>query len=70
MDWDWESIIFNSCCLVAGLFVFQNGADLFIDHGEIIALRWGVSETLVALLIAGSEWEEVLTSSTPLSALC
>ena len=70
MEWDWESIGFNSCCLVAALFVFQNGADLFIDHGEIIAQRCGVSETLVALVIAGSEWEEVLPSSSPSSALC
>ena len=59
MEWGWESIGYNSCCLISGLFVFQNGADLFIDHGEIIAQRAGVSETLVALLIAGSEWEEV-----------
>jgi Ca2+/Na+ antiporter len=59
MEWDWESIAFNSCSLVAGLFVFQNGADLFIDHSALVARRFGVSETLVALLIAGSEWEEV-----------
>lgn len=59
MEFDWESIAFNSCSLVAGLFVFQNGADLFIDHSALIARRFGVSETLVALLIAGSEWEEL-----------
>jgi Ca2+/Na+ antiporter len=64
MEWDWESIGFHSCCLIAGLFVYQNGADLFIDHGAIIAQRAGVSETLVVLLIAGSEWEEV--SAIPL----
>jgi Ca2+/Na+ antiporter len=56
---DWDSIAFNSCSLIAGLFVFQNGADLFIDRSAIIARRLGVSETLVTLLIAGSEWEEV-----------
>jgi Ca2+/Na+ antiporter len=56
---DWDSIAFNSCALIAGLFVFQNGADLFIDNAAIIARRLGVSETLVALIIAGSEWEEV-----------
>jgi Ca2+/Na+ antiporter len=61
MECDWESIAFNSCSLIAALFVFQNGADLFIDHSALIARRFGVSETLVALLIAGSEWEEVIS---------
>jgi Ca2+/Na+ antiporter len=61
MECDWESIAFNSCSLIAALVVFQNGADLFIDHSALIARRFGVSETLVALLIAGSEWEEVIS---------
>jgi len=56
---DWDSIAFNSCALIAGLVVYQNGADLFIDNAAVIARRLGVSETLIALIIAGSEWEEL-----------
>jgi Ca2+/Na+ antiporter len=69
MERDWDSIAFNTCSLIAALFVFQNGADLFIDHSALIARRFGVSETLVALLIAGSEWEEVV-SPLLINALC
>lgn len=56
---NWDNIAYSSCSLVAGLFVFQSGADVFTTHSEIVARLLGISDTLVALLIAGSEWEEV-----------
>ena len=56
---DWDSIGFNGAAFVAGLFLLEFGADKFIDHTAIVARRLGVSQTLVALLTAGAEWEEV-----------
>jgi len=56
---DWDTICFNAAAFVAGLFLLEFGADKFIDHTAIVARRLGVSQTLVALLTAGAEWEEV-----------
>jgi Ca2+/Na+ antiporter len=56
---DWDIFFFNSSAFIAGLFLLQFGADRFIDHTAIVARRLGVSQTLVALLTAGAEWEEV-----------
>lgn len=56
---DWDSICYNAGAFAAGLFLLEYGADLFIDHTAIVARRLGVSQTLVALLTAGAEWEEV-----------
>lgn len=57
---DWDAFFFNLGAFIAGLFVLEFGADLFIDNTAIVARRLGVSQTLVALLTAGAEWEEVL----------
>lgn len=62
---DWDIICFNAAAFVAALFLLEFGADKFIDHTAIVARRLGVSQTLVALLTAGAEWEEV--SKQPLS---
>lgn len=56
---DWDNIAFNTCALIGGLFVLQVGADLFTRYTAIIARRVGISETFVALLTVGTEWEEV-----------
>ena len=56
---DWDAILFNSAAFISGLFLLQWGADIFIDNTAIVAQRLGISETLVALLTAGAEWEEV-----------
>jgi len=56
---DWDTICFNAAAFVAALFLLEFGADKFIDHTAIVARRLGVSQTLVALLTAGAEWEEV-----------
>jgi len=56
---NWDSICYNAGAFTAGLFLLEYGADLFIDHTAIVARQLGVSQTLVALLTAGAEWEEV-----------
>ncbi|EXJ73563.1 uncharacterized protein A1O5_03324 [Cladophialophora psammophila CBS 110553] len=55
----WDSICFNASAFAAGLFLLQFGADRFIDSTAIVACRLRVSQTLVALLTAGAEWEEL-----------
>ena len=62
---DWDSICFNASAFAAGLFLLEFGADRFIDHTAIVARRLRVSQTLVALLTAGAEWEEVRFHTTP-----
>ncbi|KAH9203866.1 hypothetical protein DL95DRAFT_499940 [Leptodontidium sp. 2 PMI_412] len=54
---NWESICFNAGAFTAGLFLLEFGADRFINHTAIVARRLGVSQTLIALLTAGAEWE-------------
>ncbi|HLE82685.1 MAG TPA: hypothetical protein VJA25_15650, partial [Dehalococcoidia bacterium] len=45
-----------------GILLLERGADLFTDRvGELVE-RTGVSETVVGLLTAGIEWEELLVS--------
>ncbi|KAK5002773.1 hypothetical protein LTR16_004286, partial [Cryomyces antarcticus] len=56
---DLDNLVFNIAAFVAGLFVLEFGADKFVDHTAIVARRLGVSQTLVALLTAGAEWEEL-----------
>ncbi len=56
---DWDVLCFNTAAFVAGLFLLEYGADKFIDHTAIVARLLGVSQTLIALLTAGAEWEEV-----------
>ncbi|KAG4443441.1 hypothetical protein IFR05_001120 [Cadophora sp. M221] len=56
---DRDSLVFNSCAFIASLFLLQTGAVLFITNTAIIARRCGIPETLVALLTAGAEWEEL-----------
>jgi Ca2+/Na+ antiporter len=61
---NWDTICFNGSAFIAGLFLLEFGADRFIDHTAIVATRLGVSQTLIALLTAGAEWEEVRTFTT------
>lgn len=56
---NWDSICYDAGAFAAALFLLEYGADRFIDHTAIVARRVGVSQTLVALLTAGAEWEEV-----------
>ncbi|KAJ9322867.1 hypothetical protein DTO027B5_2909 [Paecilomyces variotii] len=56
---NWDSICFNIATLIAGAFVLDFGADKFIDHTVIVGQRLGISPTLIALLTAGAEYEEL-----------
>ena len=60
---NWDSFFFNGSAFIAGLYLLEYSADTFIDNTAIVARRLGVSETLVALLTAGAEWEEVCVHS-------
>ncbi|KAH7329912.1 Sodium/calcium exchanger protein-domain-containing protein [Rhexocercosporidium sp. MPI-PUGE-AT-0058] len=56
---DRNSLVFNICAFIASLFLLQTGAVLFTVNTAILARRCGIPETLVALLTAGAEWEEL-----------
>ena len=56
---DYENVCFNLAAFVGGLVMLDLGADRFVEHTAKVASRLGVSPTLVALLTAGAEWEEV-----------
>lgn len=56
---NYDILIFNIAVFIAAVFLLEYGADEFIDHTAVVASRLGVSQTLVALLTAGAEWEEV-----------
>ncbi|OQE22037.1 hypothetical protein PENFLA_c013G09989 [Penicillium flavigenum] len=71
---NWDSLFFNTATLIAGVFVLDYGADKFIDHTVIVGQRLGISPTLIALLTAGAEYEElavvvaaILQGRTPLA---
>ena len=54
-----EVVVFNIATFIATLFLLEFGADKFIDHTAIVARRTGLSETVIGLVTAGGEWEEV-----------
>lgn len=56
---DWDTLCFNIAVFVCGVFVLDYGADKFIDHTVIVGRRLGISQTLIALLTIGAEYEEV-----------
>ncbi|CAL3967609.1 hypothetical protein PZA11_003863 [Diplocarpon coronariae] len=57
---DTDDTIFNIAAFIGGLFVLEYGADKFIVHTSKLASRTGLPPTLVALLTAGAEWEELV----------
>lgn len=57
---DWDNLCFNTATFIAGIFVLDYGADKFVDHTVVVGQRVGISPTLIALLTAGAEYEEVL----------
>ncbi|KAL3462026.1 Sodium/calcium exchanger protein-domain-containing protein [Aspergillus heterothallicus] len=56
---DWDTLCFNVAAFIAGVFVLDYGADKFLDHTVIVGQRLGISPTLIALLTAGAEYEEL-----------
>ena len=56
---DLHVAFYNIGAFICAVFVLHYGADLFVDHTVIVARRLGLNQTLVALLTAGAEWEEL-----------
>lgn len=54
-----EVVVYNIAVFVSNLFLLEFGADKFIDHTAVVARRTGISETVIGLITAGGEWEEV-----------
>ncbi|XP_014553585.1 hypothetical protein COCVIDRAFT_107319 [Bipolaris victoriae FI3] len=54
-----DVVTYNIAAFIATLFLLEFGADKFIDHTAVVARRTGISETVVGLLTAGGEWEEL-----------
>jgi Ca2+/Na+ antiporter len=54
-----DVVAYNIAAFIATLFLLEFGADKFIDHTALVARRTGIPETLIGLLTAGGEWEEV-----------
>lgn len=55
-----NTILFNLSAFIAGLFLLERSADVFVDNTALLAKRLGISEVLIALLTAGAEWEELV----------
>jgi hypothetical protein len=60
-----DAIAYNVAIFISTLFLLEFGADKFVDHTAIVARRTGIPDTVIALLTAGAEWEEV-----PLGPIC
>ncbi|KAF6794269.1 sodium calcium transporter [Colletotrichum sojae] len=56
---DGTVVAYNAAVFVSTLFLLEAGADKFVDHTAVVARRTGVPDTLIALLTAGAEWEEL-----------
>jgi hypothetical protein len=52
-------VAYNVAVFISSLFLLEFGADKLVDNAAIVARRTGVPATVVALLTAGAEWEEV-----------
>jgi Ca2+/Na+ antiporter len=65
---DADNVAFNIAAFIGGLFVLEFGADKFIDHTAKVASRLRIPPTLIALLTAGAEWEEVRSKSQTATA--
>ncbi|KAF5245971.1 hypothetical protein FANTH_7061 [Fusarium anthophilum] len=55
-----DAIAYNVAVFISTLFLLEFGADKFVDHTAIVARRTGVPDTVIALLTAGAEWEELV----------
>lgn len=52
-------VLFNVAAFLAGLSLLERGAKLFVSSATTLAKRLRLPEILVAILIAGAEWEEL-----------
>ncbi|KAG0133808.1 hypothetical protein HOY82DRAFT_639650 [Tuber indicum] len=55
-----DVVAYNIAAFFATLFLLEFGADKFIHHTAIVVRHTGISETIIGLLPAGGEWEELL----------
>lgn len=56
---DLFDVLFNVAAFLAGLSLLERGAKLFVSSATTLAKRLHLPEMLVAILIAGAEWEEL-----------
>ena len=63
-----RSMVLELLLLVAGAAIIAVGADLLVEHGQVIAIGLGVPETVVALLFValGTSLPELVTTITSL----
>ena len=63
-----RKLVMELLLLVAGAGIIAVGADLLVEHGQVIALGLGVPETVVALLFValGTSLPELVTTITSL----
>ncbi|KAK6364894.1 hypothetical protein LTS17_011798 [Exophiala oligosperma] len=54
-----EFIAYGIASSVCALFILEFGADNFIDHTAIVAEHMGIFQSVMGLLTASAEWEEV-----------
>ncbi|KAF5630269.1 uncharacterized protein FTJAE_8294 [Fusarium tjaetaba] len=55
-----DTIAYNVAVFISTLFLLEFGADKFVDHTAVVARRTGIPDTVIALLTAGAEWEELV----------
>ncbi|CDU25772.1 uncharacterized protein SPSC_05943 [Sporisorium scitamineum] len=55
-----SSLLYHSSVFVAALLLLGKAADGFIRHVSQLSTLLGISPTLIALLTAGAEWEELV----------
>ena len=54
-----DIVVYNIATFIAALFLLEFGADQFVDHTAVVVRRTGIPETVIGLVTAGAEWEEV-----------
>ncbi|KAK7180316.1 hypothetical protein DPSP01_013566 [Paraphaeosphaeria sporulosa] len=54
-----DVVAYNIAAFIATLFLLEFGADKFIDHTAVVAYRINIPETVIGLVTAGGEWEEL-----------
>lgn len=54
-----DAILFPLCTFILSLYTLEHSTSLFITSTARLAQRLHVSETLISLLTAGAEWEEL-----------
>ena len=56
---DTDALLYPLCTFLLSLYTLEHSTSLFINSTARLAHRLRVSETLISLLTAGAEWEEL-----------